>query len=42
MKLKKVERWGENKIKESKVSEKKCVDFLLKREMTLLLWNVAK
>ena len=27
------------KVRKSKVCVKKCVDFLLKRKMTLLLWN---
>ena len=35
--MKKVERWRENKVRESKIDMEKCVDFYLKNEMTLLL-----
>ena len=50
-KIKKVERWRDNKVRESKVGVEKCVDFYLKEKwlyyygtyqngkMTLLLWN---
>ena len=40
--MNKIERWREKKVRESKVGVGKCVDFSLKREMTILLWNVPK